>query len=241
MKFYAPSLFLRRGELCSFDKFKSNTLAKLRKGEKVLEKGRQAGILWYNTLRAVCRPPTVPTPQHLEVPPMWRYENRAQFLACLNDLEKDPLVLRLQEYHQHTVATTRYDHCVCVAYFSFLICRKLGWDYRAAARGGLLHDLYHDKWEGSEDGALSRWRTHPRAALENARRFGLSPREEDIIVKHMFPVTLQLPRYKESYVVSLADKLAAVLEKTHLATPLGIRKSCRAIAFAAAAQRPLAA
>ena len=163
---------------------------------------------------------------------MWREENRAAFLACLNDLEKDPLVRRLQQYRQHTAATTRYDHCLCVAYFSFIVCRRMGWDYRAAARGGLLHDLYLDKWEGSEDGALSRWRTHPRAALQNARQFGLSAREEDIIVTHMFPLTLQLPRYKESYVVSLADKLAAVLEKTQLATPLGIRQSCKALAAA---------
>lgn len=166
---------------------------------------------------------------------MWREENRAAFLACLNDLEKDPFVRRLQQYQQHTAATTRYDHCLCVAYFSFTLCRRLGWDYRAAARGGLLHDLYLDRWEGSENGTLSRWRTHPRAALENARRYGLSAREEDIIVKHMFPLTPELPRYRESYVVSLADKLAAALEKTHLATPLGIRKSCRLIALAAAA------
>ncbi len=163
---------------------------------------------------------------------MWREQNRALFLACLNDLEKDPFVCQLKRFRQHTAATTRYDHCLCVAYFSFTLCRWLGWDYKAAARAGMLHDLYLDEWEGSEDGTLARWRTHPRAALENARRYGLSRREEDIIVNHMFPLTLTLPRYKESYVVSTADKIAAVLEKTHLATPLGIRKSCRMLALA---------
>ncbi|MDD3165378.1 MAG: HDIG domain-containing protein [Oscillospiraceae bacterium] len=160
---------------------------------------------------------------------MWREKNRALFLDCLGELEKDPFVCQLQQYHQHTAATTRYGHCVCVAYLSFTMCRWMGLDYTAAARGGLLHDLYLSQWEGSDDGALSRWRTHPQAALENARRFPLSAKEEDIIVKHMFPVTLALPRYCESYIVSIADKLAAVLEKTHLARPLGIHRNLRAL------------
>ena len=143
---------------------------------------------------------------------MWREQNRKQFLTCLNDLEKDAFVCQLKRFQQHTPATTRYDHCLCVAYFSFTICRWLGWDYQAAARAGMLHDLYLEKWEGSEDGTLSRWRTHPVAALKNARRYGLSKREEDIIVNHMFPLTLSLPRYKESYVVTFADKICASME-----------------------------
>ena len=36
--------------------------------------------------------------------------------------------------------------------------------------------------------------------------------EEDIIGKHMWPLTAPLPYYKESYMVSLADKICAVCE-----------------------------
>ena len=163
---------------------------------------------------------------------IWKEDNREEFLACLGSILSDPEVQRLSDFHQHTEATTRYDHCMLVAYLSFLMCRRMGLDYHAAARGGMLHDLYHESWPGSEDGALSRWRTHPAAALENARVFGLNPMEEDIILKHMFPVTLALPRYKESYVVSLADKIAAVMEKTHLVRPLGVRRSLQLVAAA---------
>ncbi len=162
----------------------------------------------------------------------WKETNRNAFLECVGGILEDPQVRKLAEFHQHTAATTRYDHCVLVAYLSFLMCRRFGWDAHAAARGGMLHDLYHECWPGSENGALSRWRTHPAAALENARVFGLSLREEDIIVKHMWPVTLALPRYKESYVVSFADKIAAVLEKTHLVRPLGVRRSLALLAEA---------
>jgi uncharacterized protein len=159
-------------------------------------------------------------------------ENRAAFAACVAPLLAQPEVRALRGYRQHTAATTRYDHCLAVAYFSFVICRRLGLDAEAAARGGMLHDLYGASWPGSEGGALSRWRTHPAAALENARPYGLSRMEEDIIVKHMWPLTPALPRYKESYVVSCADKLAAVLEKTHMTRPLGLGRRLAALAAA---------
>ena len=59
---------------------------------------------------------------------------------------------------------------------------------------------------------------HPRIALDNARRdFVLTSREEDIIRKHMFPLTLRPPRYKESVVVTCADKLCAMGELVNLA------------------------
>ena len=69
---------------------------------------------------------------------------------------------------------------------------------------------------------------HPQLALENARAFGLSPMEEDIIGKHMWPLTAPLPYYKESYMVSLADKICATLEMAHLYGPLGVRRNLRA-------------
>ena len=54
---------------------------------------------------------------------------------------------------------------------------------------------------------------HPSAALENARRvFELSEVECDIIRKHMFPLTPVPPRYREGWLVVLADKVCSVYE-----------------------------
>ena len=103
-----------------------------------------------------------------------------------------------------------------------------GLDYRAAARAGLLHDLYLQKWEETDVGRFRRLVIHPQLALENARAFGLSPMEEDIIGKHMWPLTAPLPYYKESYMVSLADKICATLEMAHLYGLLGVRRNLRA-------------
>lgn len=46
--------------------------------------------------------------------------------------------------------------------------------------------------------------------------------------KHMWPLTAPLPYYKESYMVSLADKICATLEMAHLYGLLGVRRNLRA-------------
>ena len=101
---------------------------------------------------------------------MWNEANRELFTECLDSLDKDPYVQLMRHVRQHTDGVTRYDHCLCVAYFSFTICRILGWDYRAAARGGLLHDLSPYSWEEEDISRLALLWAHPYKALENARR-----------------------------------------------------------------------
>lgn len=55
--------------------------------------------------------------------------------------------------------------------------------------------------------------THPKVALNNAKQhFEIGKREEDMIVKHMWPLTLKFPKYAESYVIVCIDKYTAMLE-----------------------------
>ncbi len=148
---------------------------------------------------------------------MWKNpENRAQFVECVEELLKDPDVRAMEEIRQHKEGISCLDHSIFVAYLSFLMCRRLGLDFVAAARGGLLHDLYLCKWEETEVGMWERLVVHPKMALKNASKFELSDLEKDIIVKHMWPVTLSLPRHRESVVVSLADKICTVAELCYI-------------------------
>lgn len=144
---------------------------------------------------------------------MWDSSNRVLFQSCISDLIDTPSVQAMRDVTQH-VDINCLDHCIFVAYVSFLICRRMGWDFQAAARGGLLHDLFLYDWheKGSHDG----WHgfTHPQAALRNAQKLcDLTEVEQDIIAKHMWPLTLRkMPRYWESFVVSSADKICALAE-----------------------------
>ena len=63
---------------------------------------------------------------------------------------------------------------------------------------------------------------HPEIALKNAKEhFEIGKREEDMIVKHMWPLTIKFPKYAESYVIVIIDKYTAALEiGTHLGRKL---------------------
>ena len=101
-----------------------------------------------------------------------------------------------------------------VSYISHIYYVILKLDYKAAARGGMLHDLFLYDWRNSSvnlDGLHAF--VHPKIALKNASNlFTLSEKEKDIIVKHMWPVTLSLPKYPESFIITLADKYSAIQE-----------------------------
>lgn len=147
---------------------------------------------------------------------MWNPENRVHFAAIVDDLLRDETVQGMRELPQHSKTCNCFEHSLYVAYLSFLVCRRLKLDYVAAARGGLLHDYYLCNWEEEGVGVRRLWQ-HPHIALENAKkRYDLTVVEEDIIVKHMWPLTRPLPRHRESFVVSMADKLCALMEMSHL-------------------------
>ena len=86
-------------------------------------------------------------------------------------------------------------------------------DYRSAARGALLHDFYLYDWHTPNIREGLHGFTHPASSLANAKKyFKISALEHDIIIKHMWPLTVRLPKYKETFVVILVDKVCATLE-----------------------------
>ena len=143
--------------------------------------------------------------------------NTAAFLQCVGPLLESPQVKSMKQWRHHR-SVTCYEHSVFVSYVSFRLARYLGWDYRAAARAGLLHDLYlYDPADRSAHPGLQ-CLDHPEFALHNAEALcpDLSDRERNAIVSHMFPLSVHLPRCREALVVNLADNLCAALELINL-------------------------
>lgn len=139
--------------------------------------------------------------------------NNEEFEMIIQDIITNETVQKMNDYRQH-YDTTCFEHCKQVAYYSYLICKKYQWDYQSAARAGMLHDLFLYDWRTRENGRKGLHAfTHPRTSFENASSlFVLNEKESDIILKHMWPVTLRLPRYKESYVITFVDKYCALQE-----------------------------
>ncbi len=108
-----------------------------------------------------------------------------------------------------------YDHSVRVAAKSVKIVKKfrLKVNMKALIRGALLHDYFLYDWHDSDPSHNWHGFRHARFALKNANRdFDLGKIEKDIIFKHMFPLNIYPPKYKESWIVCLADKLCAITE-----------------------------
>lgn len=134
------------------------------------------------------------------------------YFDCIRDLIANSTVRRMDDFVQHGGVST-LEHCISVSYDSYVFCRKTGMDYRSAARGGLLHDLYLYDWHVSNSHHGMHAFTHPYTALDNAMTVSdLNARERDIIKKHMWPLTVIVPRFPETMVVSCVDKYCALVE-----------------------------
>lgn len=137
-----------------------------------------------------------------------------EFYEEAKEIFTHPIVLQMKKYNHHS-QTSCYQHCVHVAYYCYKIAKILNWDAKALMKGGLLHDLFLYDWHDYTPGENERLHgfEHPNKALYNAHKyFKLTRKEGDIIVKHMFPLTLTLPSYKESYVIVLVDKYVTSCE-----------------------------
>ena len=142
------------------------------------------------------------------------YINKLEFISIVNELILTDSVQEMKKYRQH-FNTSCFDHCIEVSYWSFLICKKLHLDYISMARGALLHDLFLYEWRGSKKRLmLSKCHAfiHPYIALKNASKIcNLNDKEKDIILKHMWPVSLlNPPKYKESFIITIVDKISCL-------------------------------
>ncbi|MDD3218768.1 MAG: phosphohydrolase [Lachnospiraceae bacterium] len=137
-----------------------------------------------------------------------------EFYETIRDILHHPAVQQMRIYMQHS-GTNCYEHCLHVAYFNYRICRRLHLDARSAARAAMVHDLFLYDWRTHkfQTGDATHAFTHPRTAYNNAKRyFDFSEKEEEIITKHMWPVTIVPPKHPETYVIVFTDKFCGFCE-----------------------------
>lgn len=134
------------------------------------------------------------------------------YYSCVSDLLNNSEVNKLKSFRHH-IFTTRFQHSLNVSYYNFRLCKLLRLDFRAAARAGLLHDFFFYNRKEHQNKLSSHSAEHPVVALENAvQMFSITDLEADMIVNHMWPMTVKLPHYRETFVITLVDKFCAVGE-----------------------------
>lgn len=130
------------------------------------------------------------------------------------DILSSPHMVSEKRFMQHGRVSC-YEHSLRVAEKSVAIAGHMPFriNERALVRGALLHDYFLYDWHEKDRSHRLHGFHHAGRALENATRdFSLSLLERDIIKKHMFPLNLCPPRYRESWIVCLADKWCAIEE-----------------------------
>lgn len=141
----------------------------------------------------------------------------ADVLDAAKALERSGRFSTLRRFTQHG-STSVYDHVVSVASEA---CRmadalaRLGIGIRRAEliRGALLHDYFLYDWHDPNNGHRLHGFSHPFTALRNAEEnYALTDREQNVIVRHMFPLVPVPPTCREAWVVCIADKIVALRE-----------------------------
>lgn len=156
-------------------------------------------------------------------------ENDKEFQEIIYPLITNETVLQMKNFRQH-YETSCFDHCYMASYYCFLISKKYNLDYTAITRAAMLHDLFLYDWRKKQPNRKGLHAfTHGKIACENACKiFDLNEKEKDIIIKHMWPVTPQFPKYIEGFILTFVDKYCAMSETFEvLKSRLFMRKAFR--------------
>ena len=138
-----------------------------------------------------------------------KYEN--EFLSYVNEIINSEEFKKRKKYEHHENESV-YEHSLKVAYSSYLYAKKHNLNKRDISIGGILHDFYYKPWkESKEKKPLFKKHgfVHAKEARDNAYKYFpnlMNDRIENIILRHMFPLNIRPPKYKEAWIVSLMDK-----------------------------------
>lgn len=138
--------------------------------------------------------------------------NDSNFDNVVHDILENKKFNKLNKELHHGI--TRYEHSMRVASWTYKICEFFHMkDTSEVTRASLLHDFFVNEDLVSTTGP-GKLKEHPEVALENSMKyFDLNPMQQDIIKNHMFPCTFTIPKYKESWLVSLVDKAVSTYEQ----------------------------
>ena len=158
--------------------------------------------------------------------------NYEEYYEIVKPILENKEFLKRKKFPHHGKITV-YDHCLAVSKKSYDTAKKLNLDYKSAAIGGLLHDFYYKPWQDNTEKTKffkQHGFVHAKEALENSKKHFsklMNPKIEDIILRHMFPLNIKPPKYKESWIVSFVDKRISMQifnDPKNLYKYIGLRK-----------------
>ena len=145
---------------------------------------------------------------------MKRKQTEKELPAYADEIIRTEEYRRMKQYRHHIKGSV-YDHSLKVAYLCDRHHRrfKMKTTRRELLRGALLHDYYLYDWHDIR-GARRYLHgfVHAGRALENAlaRYPDLTPIEQDMILRHMFPLIPIPPKTAAGWLLCFYDKVATL-------------------------------
>ncbi len=143
-------------------------------------------------------------------------EKDIEFNNIISDIIKSDKFITLKDENHHGIS--RLEHSLNVSKVAYRLSRKFKLKkIKDITRAALLHDLYNDDELIGEISLIA----HSKKASENALQyFNVNKRQLNAINAHMFPLSKTLPKYTESWMVTLSDKIVAIYEMLRYKAPL---------------------
>lgn len=140
----------------------------------------------------------------------FNYENKEYYKIVKTILENEEFLKRKEFNHHYNESV--YDHVLRVSYDCYKIGKKLHLDYKSLAIAGLLHDFYDKPWQDTFEKKPFLQKhgfVHAEQARINAKKHFpdlVDEKIESMIKTHMFPLNKKIPKYKESWILTIVDK-----------------------------------
>lgn len=120
--------------------------------------------------------------------------------------------------HHHT--SNVFTHSMRVSRLSLKIAKFLNLkiNEKDLLIGSLLHDYFLYNWHDKNSHNGLHGYTHSKVAADNAKLdYNINKKIYNMIYSHMFPLNItHIPKSKEAWILTIADKLVAVKEQLHL-------------------------
>lgn|SRR5574344_47964 len=140
-------------------------------------------------------------------------KNNKEFIEIIEPIINDPEFLKRKDYLHHGKKSV-FQHSIEVAYLTYKISKSFGFDYYEATISAILHDFYYKPWQNKEKTTFFRQHgfVHGAEAVCNSNMYFnylMNKKIENNIKNHMFPLTPVPPKYKEGWILTIADKISS--------------------------------
>lgn len=149
-------------------------------------------------------------------------DKNSDYYKIIKGIIEAPEFIKRKNYRHHGEISV-YEHSISVSMVSYLVAQKINIQFGKqifnevdVAVGGILHDFYYNDYTKDKTKKpffKQHGFVHAREALENSKiHFPeyLNKRIENIIVRHMFPLNIIPPKYKEAWLITMVDKYVSM-------------------------------